>query len=323
MNLRRAALVLFALSACNRTPTPIGTPCKGDGDCTLAGQRCAFDVHGLARICTHACSAQAGELGCPYGYDCRITDPALGAMCAAQPYVTDPDTHKPVLFGRDCALDASVCASTGDPNPAPICRSAPNTYKRPLVPIESDPNAYCSGACTVDGDCPVDLACVTDYDGAQRCVRRSLCSACVIDLDCPADFPACVPTSDGSSRYCTRPCQTNNDCVSAQSTFLRCADSTDAAGNGGLFCLHAYGACVGHGAICDPCRSDADCDPSLFCITNGGTHESWCTKRCQEGHDEDCPSPNPTGCNYTVGGHVCTGGNTMSFPTTFTCWEPM
>src|SRR5439155_5305016 len=82
-------LALAMLAGCTRA-TAIGTPCVVDKDCNVKGQRCV-SADG-AKICTHACTAQAGASGCPIGYDCTPADAthASDLTCNKERYAFDP-----------------------------------------------------------------------------------------------------------------------------------------------------------------------------------------------------------------------------------------
>ena len=331
-------LILGALAGCTRA-TVIGTPCVADKDCTIKGQRCVAGPGGGARICTHLCNAQAGPSGCPIGYDCSASDPTQPTLltCNKETFAFDATSGAPRLFGKDCSLAPgasqtewnAACAGTGDPAANPSCRHAPDPASRstPRAPLRNDPNAYCTGSCNVDSDCPVDMRCAADYDGVQKCVRRGFCDVCAIDDNCTGDSTACVPTADGSSRYCTKPCGGQGDCGGLLGTFLACSASTDGRGDAGMFCLHKFGACVGSGQVCDPCRVESDCANGTHCLSNASTGERMCTKPCTM--DAECASNKPTGCdygppptknfdpNYT---DYCTGDATKIHPGVFSCF---
>ena len=326
------------IGGCTRA-TVIGTPCIVDKDCNVAGQRCVAGVNGGPTICTHGCTGQSGDNGCPIGYDCSAVDPTNPAdlTCNKETYAFDATTGAPLLFGKDCSLQGgttqaewdTACANTGDPAPNPTCHHAPDPDSRtnPPSPIRNDAHAYCTGGCTRDSDCPVDMSCAGDVDGVSRCLRREFCDPCWMNDNCTGENDACVPTADGSSRYCTKSCGSAYDCGGAQGTFLSCAATTDSLGTNATFCLHKYGACVGTGQICDPCRAQSDCANGTRCYSNLATGERMCTKSCTM--DSQCASDKPTGCDfgpdpvnetdprYT---DVCTGDASHFNPGVLTCF---
>ncbi len=328
----------FLAIGCSGATTKIGTTCHSDGDCNVAGQKC---VAGLIagqptgpKICTHPCTGEFGDNGCPIGYDCTVSDQAIGTTCNVVPYAVDPTTGAPVLFGKSC-VTATDCMGTGDNNAMPMCRYAEDPGMLGS-PIKTDSNAYCTGSCAADSDCPLLFQCIADYDKVMKCVKRSLCDACTINDDCPQDFPFCVPTSDGSNaHYCTKECGTPGDCPGAAQSvnYMRCIPGTDVSNRPGDYCFHAYGACVGHGQVCDPCRSQTDCKQSgspagLVCITNMTSLERMCSKGCNS--DADCTGPNTSSCDNTdlpsslnpsgMSLGICTGDSTAhQNPGLFTC----
>jgi hypothetical protein len=335
------AIALLAVAGCKRA-TIIGTPCVSDRDCNVAGQRCVAQAGAAFSICTHSCSGQTGALGCPIGYDCSAADASSPGelVCNKERFAFDATTGAPLLFGKDCSLEGGTtqaewdraCAASGDPAPSPTCRHAadPDSHATPRAPIRDDAHAYCTAGCASDRDCPVEMYCGADYDGVTRCLRRGFCDPCWMNDNCGGDNDACVPTSDGSARYCTKSCAAAFDCGGVQGHFLSCATATDSLGTSAMFCLHKFGACVGTGQICDPCRVESDCETAsngTHCLGNLATGERMCTKACTA--DAQCASDKPTGCDfgpppanpgdpsYT---DLCTGDPNHSNPGVFTCF---
>src|SRR2546430_1020309 len=115
----RSVCIMLALAAvaggCTRA-TAIGTPCLADKDCNVKGQRCVAQPNGGAKICTHPCSGQTGELGCPIGYDCTAADPAspTDLTCTKESFAFDATTGAPLLFGKDCSLQAGTTQGEWD-----------------------------------------------------------------------------------------------------------------------------------------------------------------------------------------------------------------
>lgn len=326
-------MVVAALGCGNAATTKIGAACKSDGDCNVKGQKC---VAGLAggmpsgpKICTHTCTGEFGDGGCPIGFDCTLSNMALGLTCNKAPYSVDA-MGVPVLFGKTCSSDGD-CAGTGDPNPAAVCRKAldpTSAFKplsgKPLVPLVQDPAAYCTGSCAADSDCPIGFGCLADFDNPtgdaakKKCLKRSVCDPCTLNDHCPSDFPVCVPTKDGMSHYCTKSCNDDKDCPGGAASFtggfanyMTCALGADVANNAAKYCFHWFGACVGAGAVCDPCRIEADCKGGTHCLTNTNSFERMCTKQC--GSDAACAGPNGATCDNsstTMSSTVCTGDKT-------------
>jgi len=325
-----------ALVGCTRA-TVIGTPCITDKDCNVKGQRCVAGPNGGAQICTHVCTGQTGEQGCPIGYDCSPADPASPSVltCNKEAYAFDSATGNPLLFGKDCSLQGGTtqaewdvaCANSGDPAPSPTCRHARDPDQRLPSPIRNDAHAYCTGGCTRDSDCPVDMFCGADYDGITKCLKRQFCDPCWMNDNCTGENDACVPTADGADHYCTKSCGSGYDCGGVQGRFLNCSTTNDSLGNSSMFCLHKFGACVGTGQICDPCRVDGDCGNSTKCVSNLATGERMCTKACTM--DAECASDKPTGCDFgpppskagdPIYTDVCTGDPNHYNPGILTCF---
>lgn len=338
--MRFPSLVAFALVSalsglasvgCTK-PTVIGTACTMDKDCNVEGQVCVAGYNGGPSICTKKCTSNTGAMGCPIGFDCYPVDPAKGSTCTKSLYEVDATTGKPKLIGLDCSTSNDVCLLTGSTNPAQVCRRIPDESSDPPVPVDFDPNAYCSGQCANDNECPLDFYCDTDYDMKMRCLRRTFCSPCTVDLNCPSEFPICVPTKDGKSRYCTKACGGTGDCGGVQNSAQTCGASKSAAGADVQVCLHRFGACVGEGNICDPCRKKEDCaKTSASCIFNSATKEGFCSKRCT--NDNSCAGGTvPSGCDNTdiasqanpngMSLGICNGDPSHTSPGLFSCWLP-
>jgi hypothetical protein len=298
------------------SPTKIGTPCQKDGDCNVVGQRCVPSLNGGPKVCTKPCSSNTGATGCPVGFDCGVTDPAVGPTCNKVSYAVDA-SGAPVLFGKSCSLDTAVCNGTGDPNAAPSCRKGRDPLADPPAPLEVDPSAYCTGSCNSDDDCPSAFRCDTDWDMTKKCLLRSICDACVINENCPSDFPVCVKGSDGNG-FCSKSCNGDQDCPGAAAMLLwaSCQPAVDVTGAGLNACTPRAGACVKNGELCDPCRTTSDCKDGYTCVTNDSNHERFCTKRCT--NDNGCGGPNGTKCDST-GYRVCTAMPDF-YPRMLTCW---
>ena len=337
-NISAKTCALFLLAAvstvgCTKASV-IGTVCKSQSDCNVEGEVCAPGFNAGPTICTRKCTGETGPTGCPIGYDCFPTDTKLGPTCNKTLYEVNAMTGKPVLFGVDCALKENVCTSLGSTNAAITCRKIPDESATPVVPVDQDPTAYCTGVCANDNDCPLDFRCGTDYDMKKKCLRRSLCTECTVDANCGGEFPVCIPTKDGTSRYCSKPCTSTGDCGGVQNSALACGATTNAAGAAISACMHKFGSCVGQGNICDPCRTKADCAKSgSECAENPSTLERFCTKSCKT--DTDCaafgtvkstcdntsvydPQTNPGGMSILV----CNGDTTHLLPGLYSCWVP-
>jgi hypothetical protein len=322
----------YTIGGCG--PIVIGTTCSSAGDCGDKQPLCVQGLNGSAKICTHAC---ANNSECPLGYDCAMVDGATSKTCNKTLYATDKTTGDPLLFGKPCPSDDSVCENTGDKNAAPTCRKGVDPSETKAVALATDPAAYCTGSCTNDNDCPLPMKCDVDYDGVTKCLKRDVCDECKYDENCGytsglwrSDFNRCVPvTREGKTgHYCSKECNTDKDCPGAAkySKWMVCQPATTAEGGEGNFCLHWYGACVGDGEICDPCKTVADCGTGLKCMDNPYglysypvTGERMCNKTCQT--DADCTGPNDIACDSVAMDSVfkCTGDTRHISPGNFAC----
>jgi hypothetical protein len=314
-------LAIVGLWGC-QAPTKIGTSCKADKDCNLQQQLCVSGVSGGPKICTHTCQGEYGDVGCPIGFDCNISDQAIGPTCNKTRYSVDATTGAALLFGKSCATDDSLCMNTGDPAGSPHCRKGPDYSKKPVAPLAADPSAYCTGSCTADTDCPINMQCGEDYDMQKKCLKRTICSECLFNDNCPSVYPNCVATADGKSHYCTKTCNSANDCPGAPQELIwaACNGGTDTSGLAAGFCQPKAGACVGAGQICDLCRTDADCAASgSSCVQNPQTAERFCSKMCTS--DAMCTGgAKKASCDTNFYG-LCTGDVTHSLSSpALSCW---
>jgi hypothetical protein len=321
-------LLSLALSACDADPTKIGTACTADKDCNVEGQVCA------GGICTKACMGQFGDQGCPIGFNCTQAAGRTDLTCNKTPFSVDATTGQPTLLGKSCAADHTACDNSGVDGAA--CRFIQSPTVKGM-PFMNDPHAYCSAPCSDDTQCPFFMYCTKDWDGATKCLMRDACAPCTYDDNCNADGSgrlACVAATKGDSKYCTPTCADDTDCPGSAQTFqyglknyLTCQPGTDANGNNGSFCFHRFGACVGDGNICDPCRTDDDCAlTGSKCITNDLSGERFCSKKCyMAGGDATCAGPNNATCDDTLINQgmsygVCTGDTTKMFGGTLSCY---
>lgn len=253
------------------------------------------------------------------------------------------------LFGNECdnvfaCPDGKKCDPTcaGDACPCPadqckalVCRGGG----------EGDADAYCTMRdCHANTDCPGGFWCATVRDpheicgtdkgndsfcgtttepcvdpsmnattggtygeGAHCAVRdecrvRKQCAPCETDVDCSA-VAGQHCTQVGPEKVCTRDCANEFDCENG----FACTDGA---------CVPRFGACVGAGNYCEPCRNDLDCDGpggKKACASFGGA-ERMCidvtaSQTCTV--DGDCPM-GPDGRNG-----LCAGANIGAGPGDF------
>ena len=274
--------------------------CASGQDCVPAT---TDGAHGAAiTICQANGKSGIGAL-CPFGVECTTT---MGDATGQQPTCPDGSScDYTQCGGAACAPDPSACpeaskCSVGkcpdrSPCTVPGCQQS---ECKPLVCLTAgsgDASAYCTlQDCHGDSDCPGGYGCETVRDPHQICgepmpsagicgtttdpcvdpsmnmtagttfakgqfctqrsecrVRRQ-CDPCATDLDCSL-VPGMICPQVGSSTACTLICASDADCVDG----FHCI---------GGACVPRFGACVGSGNFCEPCRDDSECGPGLLCI---------------------------------------------------------
>ncbi len=284
-------IIMLGALGCSGAATKIGSTCKADGDCngvvtlpdgTTAKESCVAGLVGGMptgpKICTHVCTSDFGNTGCPIGYDCTVSDPNLGLTCNKAPYTVDPSTGAPVLFGKSCAAD-SDCANTGDPNPMPSCRH------------NLDPTTVFSifgPQCNTNMDCQNILETLTAVCSNGQCFKSSGDPCVVNNVMCPQTpvrqtcragtcSPPLKPLPQDPAAYCTGSCAADSDCPIG---FNCIADFDNPTNDKSQY------KCVKR-TVCDACTINDNC-PSDFpnCVTgSNGVH--YCSKGCN--NDNDCP----------------------------------
>lgn len=299
-------------------------PCSSDATCDTA--------HGFS------CAAGECRYPCSTHFDCEgqgvcdaVTDNGtrLGTYCtlfdepsAAGQYYTRCPNY------TECDADAGfVCLGAG----------------------VGDADAYCSGTCAADGDCPQGFFCdaVSDSSGAEQlyCVRRRFCAPCETDADCLTVAGQVCARDQSGEKICTSLCDTSVDsCPWGNATL--CGNWDDELGQ--PTCAHRYGSCHGEGKGCEPCVRDQDC-PTGFCNGSGYTGERWCVDSSVECNCDGLETKNHicaagNGCPRTPGGlkmscydfsrgegdpvaHACFGANTTGTSDLASpqmgCWEAL
>ena len=140
-----------------------------------------------------------------------------------------------------------------------------------------DAHPYCSKECATNADCSLYHVC--DYKlGFQSpvkiCMEAKYCSQCQLDSQCQLSSMKCIP-DDLGGHYCSLPCEPGK---------LGCAAGSHCALNPALntwFCKPFFGACLGNGGQCSPCRFDADCKTGQYvCVSHYYTKEKFCSLTC-------------------------------------------
>lgn len=243
----------------------------------------------------------------PNGKGSVGTKCAFGTECASQFACPDGKKCDPACAGADCPCPADKCKAL-------FCRGAG----------EGDAEAFCTlQDCHADGDCPGGYWCakVRDphqicgtmkgddsfcgtttepcvdpamnattggtYEEAAQCAVRTecrirrQCAPCSTDLDCSV-VAGQHCTQVGQEKVCTRDCVAESDCENG----FQCMNGA---------CTPRFGACVGTGKYCEPCRSDLDCDGPAgkqACVSFGGAErvciDVTASMACTT--DNDCPT---------------------------------
>jgi hypothetical protein len=276
---------------------PLGHDCPN-------GNECYGDSFCFEGMCTTTCQSNAD---CWEGTECRPLGTAAVMTCVTVRYRTGP-----VMVGTSCGVDPTACdgvdpecdpkhgcdqtcSSDDECSPAYRCSSEFNTCLRQLFCYArqtDDVDAVCTQECTDDRDCPPKLYCETvasDTDPNRKiCLRRQFCAPCARDEECDLVGGVCGTDNLGFG-FCTAPCtpavdSSDPNYYTCVQPFSECKDN----GDGRTLCHHRYGACVGDGSLCSPCRSRADCDwaSGAVCYRSSWGQERFCTTVC----DTTCPA---------------------------------
>jgi hypothetical protein len=282
--------------------------CTSNLDCTPLTQDCVPAVDDESKKAINVCHDNGkGPIGqkCPFGTEC-----AMATSCP------DGTACDPACTGASCACAAADCkplvcrtAGTGDADAFCTLKDCHADADCPggfWCEAVRDPHAICgtmkgnSSFCGTSTDACVDpsmdMANGTTYQEGPYCALRSecrprkQCAPCTTDLDC-SSIPGQHCTQVGPEKVCTRDCNVDSDC-----------DNTYSCPAGA--CIPRFGACVGTGNFCEPCRTDLDCggkDSKLGCTHPGSGSESICfdsslSASCTT--DADCPT-SPGGLHGT------------------------
>jgi hypothetical protein len=266
----------------------IGTHCPfGQGDCAANGAYACPDGKACDPACTANCTCPADQ--CKELY-CRTTGQGdADAICTLQDCHADADCpggywcsqirDPQQICGPKCA--SSKCDS--GPKQGAACTKDSD--------CEKGNSKFCGGKVTTPPACiaPADLSAngQTFVEGPycalrNECAVRGQCAPCTTDFDC-SRAAGQVCTQVGAEKVCTKTCASDSDCENA----FACTAGA---------CVPRFGACVGSGKFCEPCRSDMDCggkDSTYACISFSGGAEKVCVdigtgSACTK--DADCPA---------------------------------
>ncbi len=297
------------LAACSSDSAPGAHAQSCDSTKCAPGNTC-LSLDGELK-CRKTCSSNTDPAtSCPFGYTCTDTGTGDSPFCVQ-------DTARradglPLEKKGSGQWGASCQANLGVENPQ--CDTEQEFYCYGVSP--TDGNAYCTRyECETDRDCGAGFWCGevnqtpnvltakrTTFGAVQKvCLRRDYCSTCTVDLDCPpmgGKNQHCIEDASGA-RVCTPECDGNQSCPTEAS----CVD----VGVGAKVCYPRATVCVGDGALCSPCRSDADCGEDGICVKGQYTTEKTCAKKakgsCGTGFDPkagSCPSSVQAGPNTEV-----------------------
>ncbi|WP_437481216.1 hypothetical protein WME75_37130 [Sorangium sp. So ce1014] len=280
--------------------------CSSHLECTPGLQDCMPAEEDDTKVGISVCKPNGKMVGfgapCPFGLECGQfgycpdDTPCNPVQCGGKPGECQRDT---AVCGDDPACSAGKC-SDGSHCFIPTCSPDECTSHglECLGKGEGDAEAYCSQLhCASNADCPGGFECAVTRDphaicGTEKgnssfcgetdegcvdpsmfgdrntyvegslcllrstCVKRTQCALCSSDLDCSLVSGQRCVTIDGESR-CARSCSEDADC----DLDYRCEDGA---------CTPRFGACVGKGNFCEPCRNDIDCgdeDSTMECTT--------------------------------------------------------
>jgi hypothetical protein len=223
------------------------TPCGTDAACDTA--------HGFVCVageCRHPCRTHFDCFGTATcepvaGSDTTYCAPLAVPLGLGGYYTTCPR-------GTECTKPGFICLGAG----------------------VGDLDAYCSGTCGGDVDCPAGFSCDrvrgTNDQTEDRCVRRSFCAPCETDVDCLA-LPGGICARDASGeKTCTKRC----DPAAASCPWGNAAECAVFDPDvGAPTCAHRFGSCRGTGKGCEPCVRNEDCGAGI-CYGSSFTEERWC-----------------------------------------------
>jgi hypothetical protein len=228
---------------------PFGDECGGILACPDGGFCDPLQCGGNGAACQLNTVECNGDPNCRFGL-CPDNTPCLVNACPVEQ--CKPMTCRTTGKGDadayctidDCHSDAEcgagfTCAIKRDPHG--ICNTNP----------PKGDNDYCGKTaepCIAEADFANNGA--TYFEGSlcllrKGCVKRGQCDPCETDLDCSL-FADQLCTQVGAEKVCTRGCFSNKDCD---------PDYECLTGR----CIPRFGACVGTGQFCEPCRNDEDC----------------------------------------------------------------
>ncbi len=146
---------------------------------------------------------------------------------------------------------------------------------------------FCSSSCETNWDCPDFYPCDYKYSPAQDepvkvCMQARYCTDCQVDAQCMLAGMECIPDKHGGS-FCSHRCEPG---------VLSCLGDSHCAFNEEMddwYCMPFWGACLGDGTQCAPCKVEGDCPgKNMYCMEAFAfTKEKFCVSDCTPDGD-DC-----------------------------------
>jgi len=218
------------------------------------GAPCTGDEQCKSNICFSGKCAKT----CTAAADCASTQDC--GSDGKRTFCYEPTYDKGI--GTSCAVDGK-------------CPSA--SLKCAGVNGGADAYAYCTAECKDDLGCPMQYFCgEADSDKKRYCYRRGYCVRCLHDGNC-ASGSKCL--KQGTESFCV------TSCTPGRTECPRFADCKQL--EGGSYCIHKSGSCVGTGGVCSPCTLDSDCETGGHCLQFSYSKESFCATDCAS---KACPT---------------------------------
>jgi hypothetical protein len=266
----------FAAVFCAFVVVAVAAACSaGDASGTCDRSQCAagntcIAPAGAPAQCARPC---ATHTDCPFNYHCDANVGGSAPYCVLN---TKTFPQRSGQFG-------APCVPTGGFQNNPACDVADGFWCNAKSPY--DGAAYCTlFGCALDTDCGAGFYCGREnkYPNASSaqlqdgttiavCLPRHYCAPCTSDVDCgPANGAPqhCVAGTDKAT-FCVPECHSNAECA---------LDATCVPQSNYSACTPRAGVCKGDGALCSPCRSDADCAGG-YCVPAYNSPEHFCTTK--------------------------------------------
>ena len=168
-----------------------------------------------------------------------------------------------------------TCAGNNDCKPHGLTCYITNSNKA---------SGICSKGCESEGDCGANTHC-NPLGTNLVCTPPQLCDPCETSDNCGPDAPLCITNPTTKGGFCSRLCNVGDGKCPGGYSCKQFGNRVDE-----FACQPDYGACVGDGQHCSPCKTDGDCGKNASCFQSKAGAERFCAKRCAVG-------TNPDGCS--------------------------